>query len=489
MDLERDWSAYADDPVLAGLPSLAELADRNGTRSGRFFLLDPNGVPDLRVNAFFASPRMRSRSELTAEKYAIGLGIWLSFLDAVGRRWSEASEDDVGEFKFWRMSDSRNPCRVSGGTMHGNLAAMNSFYQWAGRRYQVANPVTLREVRREDLVRTSEGYEAGPHVVRDSDVKWFDPAGYRRWCEIGLRGFGLDGLEVEGWRGRNDQRDCAFADGLYGTGLRLQEWGSVLDLELPPDDPGRGFSTCRLADACAKGGRGRLFWMPRSVLADVLAYIEGARAAAVRRAQIRGRYGRLAGVRVVERVLGDRRLELRALATGELGVVSLDTLAPKARRRLFREGARGLEPVALWLNEDGLPRDPHGWEKTFQRANERVAKAGLVGMEATPHRLRHSMALRWYSIGRLSYELRLGHLTEDELKDFRAQFGDVWQLVQTLLGHTTVATTMNVYLEPFRSLDVSLLIEHIEGAGMTMLLAELLDKHPRVHTDPLQAVR
>jgi integrase len=489
VDLERNWASHAADSVLRDLPSLAQLAAVNGTRHGRLFLLDPDGVPDLRINAYFASPRIRARAELTALKYAIGLKTWLSFLEALGRHWWEASDQDVAEFKFWRMTDPRNPGRVSGGTLHDNLVAVSSFYEWAGHRYGVSNPISLRDVRRGDQERSSARYEASPHVIRRSDVKWFDPGGYRRWCEIGLRGFGIDGLEDEQWRGRNDQRDCAFADGLYGTGLRLQEWSTVLDMELPPDDPARGFYTCWLADECAKGGRGRRYWMPRSVLAGTLAYLEGARAAAVRRAQAAGRYDRLAGIRLIERVVGDRRLELRSRDSGELAVVPTDTLSPLARRRLFRRAGRGLEPAAVWLNENGLPRPPHSWEKTFERANERVAKAGLAGMEATPHRLRHSMALRWYAIGRLSYEMRLGHLTADETRDFRAQFGDVWQLVQTLLGHASVTTTMNTYLEPFRSLDVSLLIEHIEGAGMSAVLAELLDRHPLVHTDPLRAAR
>ncbi len=60
------------------------------------------------------------------------------------------------------------------------------------------------------------------------------------------------------------QRDCAFTDGLYGTGLRLSEWASVLLCELPPDDPSRGYYSCTLADGCAKGGRGRRYWMPRT---------------------------------------------------------------------------------------------------------------------------------------------------------------------------------------------------------------------------------
>jgi integrase len=489
VDLDRDWSAHAEDPVLQDVPTLAELAKINGTPSGRFFLLGPSGVPDARVNAFFTAPRIRNRAEGTARKYAVALAIWLSFLEVVGRRWWEATEEDVSEFKFWRMTDPDNPRRVSGGTLKGNLVAVGAFYQWAERRYGVVNPIRLREVGLLQQGRAGRGYQASPHVVRASDVKWFDPAGYRRWCDVGLRGFGTDGLEDESWRGRNDQRDCAFADGLYGTGLRLSEWGSLLDVELPTDDPSRGFYTCWLADACAKGGRGRQYWMPRSVLTDVLAYMEGPRAAAVLRAQAARRYDRLQPMWLIQRIVGDRRAELVSADTGQLSVVSLNTLDSPTRRRLFRQTGRDLEPVAVWLNHDGLPRQPHSWEKTFERANERVARAGLAGMVASPHHLRHSMALRWYAIGRLSYEMRLGHLTTDELKDFRAQFGDVWQLVQTLLGHRSVTTTMNTYLEPFRSLDVSLLIEHIEGAGMTTLLAELLERHPQVRTDPLRAAR
>lgn len=81
-----------------------------------------------------------------------------------------------------------------------------------------------------------------------------------------------------------------MADGLFETGLRISEWASVLDVELPADDPDCGFTTCWLADACAKGGYGRRFWLPRHALTGVLSYVEGARARAVRRAQRGGPY-------------------------------------------------------------------------------------------------------------------------------------------------------------------------------------------------------
>ncbi|MEW2620863.1 integrase [Streptomyces sp. NPDC048106] len=431
---------------------------------------------------------MRNRSAGTREKYGYALCTWLGFLDAVGRRWDGADAEDVGGFKFWRMTDEANPQRVAGGTVSDNLDAVNAFYDWASARYGVRNPV-IRVARQRGSSRVGgDGFEAAPHVVRERDVKWLDPGGYALWRDVGLRGLDREGREVTRWRGRNSQRDCAFADGLFGTGLRLTEWASVLMLELPAEEHGRSYATSRLAAACAKGGRGRRFWMPRTVLADALGYSEGERAAAVRRAQRHGRYERLRQILVLHRVLGSRRLEL-ADGSGTLTRVSLDALTPQVRRRIFLETPSGLAPAALWLNEDGMPRAPRGWQHTFDTANERVARAGLHGVAATAHMLRHSMALRWFSVGRLLYERRFAHLDGEELRDFRAQFGDAWHLVQTLLGHADVSTTIDVYLEPFRDLDVSLLIEHAHGAVLTELMAEMFAGHRQVITAPAGAGR
>ncbi len=62
--------------------------------------------------------------------------------------------------------------------------------------------------------------------------------------------------------------------------------------------------------------------------------------------------------------------------------------------------------------------------------------------------LRHSMALKWFAIGKLVHAAWLGHLPPDEASDFRAQFGDTWHLVQTMLGHRRVETTKLVLWVP-----------------------------------------
>ncbi|MFD9535777.1 integrase [Streptomyces sp. NPDC060010] len=483
-DPRREVSWYATDPVLAGLPTLAEWAHAHGTQPGQPVLLRSDGWSVPEVNGFFASARMRNASAGTRRKYAFAVAVWLGFLDATSRAWHDADEEDIAGFKFWRMTDEANVRRVAGGTVLDDLVAISAFYRWAGFRFGVSDPVARRQVPGPAPGTSTESFAASPHVVRGKDVKWLDPAGYARWVDVGLRGLDLSGREIDGWRGRNSQRDCAFVDGLYGTGLRLSEWASVLRLELPADDEARTYYTCRLAAACAKGGRGRRFWKPRSVLTDVLAYEEGERAAAVRRAQRAGRYEQQPRLLLVERMSRHRRLEMRD-ANGNQLVASLDSLDPSARKRLFRRTAAGLEPLAVWLNEDGLPREAHGWQHTFDTANERVARAGLTSFEANAHMMRHSFALRWYSVGRLLYERQVAHLNAEEVRDFRAQFGDTWYLVKTLLGHADVTTTMDIYLEPFRDLDVTLLIEHAHGVALSALMASMFAVHPQVLSDPL----
>jgi Phage integrase, N-terminal SAM-like domain len=297
-DLDRAWPDFKD-PLARCYTDLSEWIRSHDGVSGQPFLLGPNGRPDHRVNAFFGAPRVRGLARGTWRKYGYALRLWLNFLETRGVEWDQATPEDIEAFKVWRMADDRNPSRVKAGSFAtGNLAALSTFYGWAARTYGLTSPILTREVRGRYGLETVEELAAGPSGIRSQDVKWLDPAGYRRWRDVGLRGFGLDGLEDPCWRGRNEQRDQAFADGLYETGLRLQEWASILDVELPADDPTSGYATRWLAAACAKGRVGRKYWLPRVALTEVLAYGEGERALAVHRAQREGRYQQLAGVRV-----------------------------------------------------------------------------------------------------------------------------------------------------------------------------------------------
>lgn len=473
-DLRRGLSAGVDGVPDVIRDALEGIGGR-GRRHRQPFLISPSGLPDLRVNEFFTSRRMRRRSPLTWKKYAHSLGLWLNFLAVLGRSWDEATEDDAEYFKEWRITDEGNPLPVRPATFRGDLVALRTFYRWAAPRFEVSDPVAA-----------FDGYDLMPSGPRQKDIKWLDPAGYRRWRDLGLRGLDVEGREDPQWRGRNEQRDAAFVDGLYGTGLRLTEWASVLLDELPAADPSRGFSRCRLADGSAKGADGHDYWLPRWALDGVLNYVEGARARAVRGAQQKGHYDRLGRIRLVTQVQGGHLVV--AEPDGRTARPAINAVGPESRRRLFRRTPQGLEPLVVWLNEDGLPRDPHGWQHTFTAANARIAGLGFAGFRATAHHLRHSFALRWYAVGRLAYERRFAHLDEREWRDFREQFGDVWDLVATLLGHRDPRTTRKHYLEPFRALDVGLLLRHAGEAEAGRFLTGYLADHPRVRTDPVGGV-
>jgi site-specific recombinase XerD len=473
--MERSSRRELPDVVMGAEKDLGSWARGLGVRDGQWFLLGPNGFPDIRVNRFLASPKFGVLADNTRRDYTYSLALWLSFLELRRCPWWQADAERAEEFEFWRLTDPANLATVRTSTFAKDIAACKKFYRWAAGRYTDVADV-FAEV-------------AFPKAKRDASVKWLDPAAWARWRDVGVRGRDLAGRRDRAWRGRNEQRDAAFVDGLYGTALRLSEWASVVLPELPRPDAGRGFYTCELASKCAKGEYGHTYWIPARALSSVWAYAEGARARAVRAAQAAGVYERLAGRLVVD---VDRRRGAVVMPDAEAGgwvVRDWDMVRPAVRRRMFRETAAGLEPVWLWLNEDGLPRDPHGWHHTFDTANQRVAALGLSNFHVSPHMARHSAGLRWFSVGKLLYRKQIGHLDAEETRDFREQFGNTWDLVQTILGHRRVETTKMVYLEPFRSLSVETLLAHIEGLDVDKFVAEALAGHPKVINDPIGAAR
>lgn len=479
--------------VVAGLGIESSLPLLERVRCGRYpdqpFILDDMGRPLAAVNEYFASRLFRSFRPLTQPRYAHSIGVWLKFCASRGTTWDSASPGDVSDFKYWRMTDPGNPNRVTGSSMHVDLAAMSSFYSWAESRLDVVSPVLRREVTRSAWSepgrwRSAEGApKAEPAGVRDRDVKWLDPRAVERWIDLGLRGFDAAGRERDPSRNRTGSRDAAYAGLLYGSGLRATEGGSLLLNELPAEGDDRVYYSRRLASKCAKRRQGRTWWLPRSSLDEVQLYIDGGRGQAVRRAQQAGRYEKLLHHSIIERELAPRRLLVRR--DGVEQVVPLDELDPRERLSLYRRTPTGIEPAALWLNENGMPRPTRAWNDTFATGNERLERLGMPWFRCVPHMLRHSFALRWYSVGRLLWDRRLAHLSEREQQDFRSQFGDTWSFVQTLLGHRHPQTTANIYLEPFRGLEVQLLLECIAELPLSGFMEAVFQSDPRVLHDPL----
>lgn len=376
------------------------MACGNGAKDGTPFFVRPDGRADNRINLFWRDPGVRGLALDSQRRYAYSIRVWLNFLDTRGISWDRANRGVLAAFKEWRMSAEASSLHVEASSFSVDLSALNRFYTWAEMTFDgVENPIKYRE---HPVSRYSDQplLEASPSGVRRADVKWLTPDAFRLWRDVGLRGFTAEDVPAESWQGLNEDRNAAFADGLYGTGLRCAEWASVLTLEIPPS-AASGLTKCQLAGACAKGRFDRPYWLPRNVLQAIGFYLnEGSRPAAVARAQAGGLYERLPNLLLVEEITNHGALVVRN-TNGRATRLDVRGLAPADRQRLFKETIRGLEPLALWLNANGLPRPKQAWSKVFADANARVAREltrdGVPPrLWARPHMLRHSFALRWY---------------------------------------------------------------------------------------------
>lgn len=455
---------------LASLPAdLAEREDRLGFYDGQPILVDPDLRADPRLSEFFRRSRFATRAAGTRESYALDYRLFFTFLWRRGRNWDQARPEDLEIYEYWRRRDKANPQRIGGAKWGRELAALRLLYEWAARRgYVAGSPVVLRSIHLPDGG-AAEVPELAPSNVRSCNVKWLTPRAYRLWQDAGLRGYGADGLPDESWRGRSDGRDAAFTDFALSSGLRRREAGTLLTMELPPLSEQQRYYPGKVAAAVAKRGN-RYFYVGRAALKAVEAYRLTTRAQAVRRAQESGLYEALP-VRWVVQGTGRRGTVRWVDQDGLRGEAPLDALDEADRRHLYADGEDGLEPMAVWLTEAGLPMRYRSWNNVFRQANIRCASLGLE-VFCTPHMLRHSFALTMLVSLHHAMDRRLG-LTPAERRYYEQVYGNVWMLVKDLLGHSSVEVTRAVYLEPVRGLQLDTLLNDVEEGNADDLLARL----------------
>lgn len=494
-DTDRQWTLHWPDqnrarsvsahPLLQAWAGLAQRETELGLGPEVPVLLDPHGYPDARLIRFFRRSRYAALARSTREAYVLDLRLFLNFLVLRGTRWDQACPDDLADFEHWRRRDPANPERIGGARWNRALAALRLFYDWAVQQRLIpGSPVVTRSVRLPGGA-TVDTAALKAKDVRTSNVKWLTLRAYQTWRNIGLLGYGLDGLPDEDWRGRNDGRNAAFADYLVTSGLRRRECGSLLLVELPDDNIGQRYHMGRVAGAVAKRAE-RYYWVKDSAVRATHAYVATTRKDAIRRAQRAGRYDELAQRWVVSKI-SRRGIATWTTATGEVGTAPVSALEPRERQLLFCDSPDGgIEPMSLWVTDAGMPMDYHCWGTVFNQANRRCAALGKK-THVTPHALRHSFALHMLIALQHAFDQRMG-LTETERRHYRLVFGDVWTMVKDLLGHRSVETTKAVYLEPVTGLQVDHLLNGEDTAGEVNDLLTRLAERSALVVDDRQAV-
>jgi site-specific recombinase XerD len=443
-------------PGVAELPGgWSEWLAEEDIRVGTPYLISPTFEYDVELNAFFRSAVMVGRAWTTQVGYAGDVKAFLNFLWRArgGRSWRDATEADHLAYLVWRRRDAGGP-RVDDATWDREVTAVNRFYAWQVRAgYVRVNPIPQRERR---PVPVSGGGRVGvvegeapatlSHGAGRDKIEWFPPVSYRRWRDVGVRGYTVESRPDPGFRGRWAARNATFCDLMVRTGMRLSEQTAVTLFEVPLGRGRGGYQRFWLPAAIAKGGSARWVYVPSSVAADVADYVEFDRAEVVAQARADGRYRRWRRPLVVE----DPACPVVRTAGGHRTKVSL--LDPVERRQLLVDGPDGLEPAMLWLSEFGTPMATSTWKDMFGTANRRCRSRG-VRLHGHAHLLRHSYAVITLEQMQRGHIAALAEMTPGQRESYVRIFGDPLNWVRCRLGHASVVTTQ-IYLHALAELEM-----------------------------------
>ncbi|MFE7577112.1 site-specific integrase [Streptomyces sp. NPDC057521] len=453
--------------VLAGWTDLAVREDAVGVRAGDPIFLSPGYWVDPTLALYGQSRLFRKYTVETKRNYATDIALLLTALWDRGKTWLEALPKDLEDFEDWRRFAVSNPQRISGSKWNRELAAFTSLYSWAKKAgYLTESPVTMKQVmgRNGEVVSVPD---QRANDARPSNVHWLTPRAWRRWIDVGLRGHTGDGVVEPGWVGRLEDRNVAFVRTVVSSGLRLQEAASLLTFEVPQRRLGGGrYYRGKVAAEPTRSKKQRTYYVVSDAVGDIESYAASSRAWAIRKAQKAGRYDRLPEIRMFIEVTRGLKPKVRWCdRNGVVGEQELNLLTWQERMLLFTEGPHGPEPLWLWLNERGLPLQPHSWESVYRTANQRCERILTpprhLGMDphkvyapyATVHSGRHSFALYMLVVLNYLMDQRFG-LSAEERRDFRLLYGDPWFMVQNLLGHSSRDTTIKHYLAPVADLQL-----------------------------------
>jgi site-specific recombinase XerD len=446
-------------PFVAALPSEWEgWVAKQGVPVGTPFLISPMLEYDVELNAFFRS-ELVYRSRHTQLGYARDLKAFLNFLwrSRGGTSWRDASTADHLAYLTWRRKDDAGP-RVDASTWDRELAAVNGFYRWQVDVGNVrVNPVPQRR-RREAPVRAgSSRGKAGPdespatysHGRASERIEWLPPAAYRRWRDVGVRGYTADGVPDPTFRGRWASRNATFCDLMVRTGMRLTEQASLTVFEVPLDRGAGGYQRFWLPAAVAKGGSARWIYVPASVIGDLVAYLTIDRAEVVAGARADGRYRRLRRPSVVE---DPGRPVVVTRDDGAVRRIKISQLDHEERQRVLIDGPAGLEPATFWLSEYGTPMARSTWKDMFRTANLRCRARGVT-LSAHAHLLRHTFAVITLEQLQRGHIAALAELGPGQRDSYTRVFGDPLDWVRRRLGHRSVQTTQ-IYLHALAELEM-----------------------------------
>lgn len=422
-----NWAAIDDEPKLGNPDPTRERRIKDGTP----ILVDDRMRPMEPWNTFLRL-YAQNLSDNTVRAYSRDALTFATFLNGRGVNVLDAVESDVSAYCDDRLSKG-----ISTRTLDRQLVFVRAFFTYLCETGQRTELPWIRIANRSVVHRRNPS--------SDLRVRSVTRAQWRAFRNIGLGGQLPSGSMDPSFRGKSTVRNMCAAELAITTGMRLREWQSLLDIEVPEGTLGTSLEL----HVSAKNSRRRNVYIPASTIREIDLYRATERQQTVRSSQasLRKNIPNLA----VAQELDPARRSLTYTIGGVETTCEVASIPMAHRRILVRRDESGfIEPMSLFLGRGGTTPSPRRWQQYFRTANARIAEFSehLTNMPGaiTPHDLRHTFALvmlrslqqQAARLERSRPAYRTGTISE------HVSHNPLLTL-QRLLGHASPSTTM-VYL-------------------------------------------
>jgi len=371
-------------------------------------------------------------SRKSAEAYALDAARFARFLDERDLDVLDVRQSDLVAYRKHRLGTG-----LSTRSWARELVVIRSLFNFLYTTGQRSSVPWIRV--------GSRSFVTPGSPTTDMDVRALS---HSQWIALRDNGFGgqlPDGAMDPSFRGQCTVRNATAAELAVTSGMRLNEWRTLLDVEVTAV----GAGTFVVLEACAKNRRRRRAYIPASSVKAIELYRATERKSVIRKAQpsLRKRLSTMAVIEDFDAVAG----KLSYRAEGRLVRLPVAAIPPKTRRLLVEVKKDGwVEPLSLFVGRGGLPPSERRWHQYFEGANARLAtfegQIPSMPITVTTHDLRHTFAI----VMLRSLQLRAAQLERSRPKTGAGTLSEhivhnPLLTLQRLLGHASPATTM-VYL-------------------------------------------
>lgn len=360
-------------------------------RDGMPTIVDEQMRPVEPICGWFRALAYENKQPETMRAYAYIVRRLAEFLRQRGTDVLGAAEADLVGYRWARTELGERP--VDGATWDKEAVVINSFYNFLLGR----GLIERRPFRLVGRNQTRSSLHTG--MRRGMEIRHMTVEQYLFFRDVGFGGQLPDGSVDDSFRGWAPHRGRAALELALLTGMRLQEWSTLLLPELGVGSRRPGEPVTFRLQKCAKYENPRDVYVPPAALdmVDHFLLLERPEITEVSAKALARRGKDLFVVSKVDHEQG----RLHGVFEGRRRQFLMSAMSPELRRVTVWETDRGLEALAVFIGHGGQMLGPSSWDRIRTDAWRRMrahadhpSSPMLPGKAWRFHDARHTFALQ-----------------------------------------------------------------------------------------------